>query len=309
MKAKHIELIGEQGYTTEEAMAILHDGASLRPEQEGADVGISSPIIPYDQIITGDCEQVLAGLPPGTARLTFADVPFNIGLDYPGYEDTMPAAEYLAKMEACFRGVQRVLTPDGSLFVAIGPQYQAELLVLLKGLGFHWRNSIIWHYTFGPCQQRKFTPSWTAIHYLTMDPTSFTFNWEAVAVPSARQLVYHDRRAQAKGKTPDDVWVLRPQTGEHFFTPKTDVWHVPRVAGTFRERLDHVCQMPLDLLTRIVRVASNPGDLVLDPVAGTGTTLVAAARENRRYLGIELDEQTAALARARLAQELQPTVG
>jgi site-specific DNA-methyltransferase (adenine-specific) len=254
-------------------------------------------------VLIGDCLDLLPTLPAGSADLVFADPPFNIGLDYPDHDDSLPPAEYLAWLEVRLRAACRVLSPTGSIFVAISTQYQAEVGVLLKGFGLHWRSTLPWHYTFGPCQRRKFTPSWVAIHYLTADRQRFTFNADAVKVPSARQRVYRDKRAKAGGKVPDDVWVLRPQDEPAAFRPDADVWHVPRVAGTFRERVGHVCQMPLPVLERIVRVASNPGELVLDPFTGTGTTLVAAKRHGRRWLGIDICPATAELARARVDAE------
>ena len=80
---------------------------------------------------------------------------------------------------------------------------------------------------------------------------------------------------------------------------------MPRVCGTFKERTGHPCQMPEAVLERIIRVSSNPGDLVLDPFAGSGTTLAAAKRLGRRYLGIELSPEYADRARRRLA-DIQP---
>jgi site-specific DNA-methyltransferase (adenine-specific) len=104
------------------------------------------------------------------------------------------------------------------------------------------------------------------------------------------------------------VWVLRPQEAEQLglFSPESDVWHVRRVNGTFHERRGHVCQMPVEVLERIVLATSNPGELVLDFHAGTGTTLAAAKRQGRRYLGVELCEATAEDARRRLAAEQPP---
>jgi DNA modification methylase len=264
-----------------------------------------------NSVLTGYCLRVLADLPAGSVQLCFADPPFNIGLNYPGPHDDMPAAEYLAWLGDRFAAVRRVLVPTASLFVAIGQTFQAEVLVMLKALGFHWRNTLIWHYTFGPCQRWKFTPSWTAIHYVTMHPQRFTFNTDAVRVPSARQTDYGDKRANATGKVPDDIWLLRPRAAERlgFFGPEADTWHIPRVAGTFRERQDHVCQMPVAILERIIAVASDPGDLVVDPFAGTGTTLVAAKRLGRQWLGVEKCERTAELARNRLANESLPLPG
>ena len=134
------------------------------------------------------------------------------------------------------------------------------------------------------------------------DPARFTFNGEAVRVPSARQTTYADRRANPAGKMPDDTWVLRPQEDERLFPPASDTWYVPRVCGTFKERTGHPCQMPEAVLERIIRVSSNPGDLVLDPFAGSGTTLATARRLGRRYLGIELSAEYAAAIRRRLEE-------
>ncbi len=107
----------------------------------------------FNHIITGDCRDVLPTLPAGCVDLLFADPPFNIGIDYAGYEDDRPAAEYLDWLRGCFTDCRRLLSPTASVWVAIGPKYQAEVNVLLKSLGLHWRDSVIWHYTFGPAQK------------------------------------------------------------------------------------------------------------------------------------------------------------
>ena len=102
------------------------------------------------------------------------------------------------------------------------------------------------------------------------------------------------------GKLPDDTWVLRPQEDDRFFSAEDDTWYVSRVCGTFKERVAHPCQMPEAVLERIIRVASNPGDVILDPFAGSGTTLAVAHRLQRRYLGIELSPEYAEQVRQRL---------
>ena len=87
-------------------------------------------------------------------------------------------------------------------------------------------------------------------------------------VPSARQTTYADRRANPAGKVPDDTWVLRPQEDDRFFAPEDDVWYVPRVCGTFKERTGHPCQMPEAVLERIIRVATSPGATALTRTCG-----------------------------------------
>ena len=265
--------------------------------------------MPWNRIESGDCLQILPELPAGSVDLAFADPPFNIGYEYDSYDDSRAKADYLKWTEGWLAAVQRVLSPTGSFFVAIGDEHVAEHKVRMDALGLTLRNWIVWHYTFGVNCTRKFNRSHAHILYYVADPQRFTFNADAVRVPSARQTTYADARANPKGKLPDDTWVLRPQEDARFFSPSDDTWYQARVCGTFKERRKaadsdetaHPCQMPEAVLQRIIRVASNPGDVVLDPFAGSGTTLAAAKRLGRQYLGIELSENYAAQVKERLA--------
>lgn len=261
-----------------------------------------------NEIITGDCVEVLATLPAGWADLVFADPPFNIGYDYDVYDDRRSRTDYLAWAERWLAAAVRALAPAGSFFLAIGDEYAAEYKVRLDSLGLTLRNWIVWHYTFGVACTRKFNRSHAHILYYVRDPKRYTFHADAVRVPSARLTTYADKRANPRGKLPDDTWVLRPQESDVHFRPDSDTWFVPRVCGTFRERTAHPCQMPEAVLDRIIRVATNPGDRVLDPFAGSGTTLVVAKRLGRRYLGVELSEVYADAARKRLQRvEFEPS--
>jgi site-specific DNA-methyltransferase (adenine-specific) len=261
-----------------------------------------------NDVLTGDCLRHLATLPAASVDLAFADPPFNIGYEYDVYDDRQSRDDYLAWTEKWLTAVRRVLRPTGSFYVAIGDEYAAELKVRMDALGLTLRNWIVWHYTFGVSCTRKFNRSHAHVFYYVVDPKCFTFNAEAVRVPSARQTTYADRRANPAGKLPDDTWVLRPQEEERCFPADSDTWYVARVCGTFKERTGHPCQMPEAVLERIVRVSSNPGDLVLDPFAGSGTTLATAKRLGRRYLGIELSAEYAERVRQRLVA-VRPEAG
>ncbi len=253
------------------------------------------------RILTGDCLGHLAQLRAGSVDLAFADPPFNIGYDYDVYDDKKSKAAYLDWTTRWIVAVRRTLKPTGSFYVAIGDEYAAELKVRLDEAGLTMRNWIVWHYTFGVHCTRKFSRSHAHIFYYVNDPKAFTFNAASIRVPSARQTTYADRRANPAGKVPDDTWVLRPQESADHFAADSDTWAVSRVCGTFEERTGHPCQMPEAVLDRIIRVSSNPGDLVLDPFAGSGTTLATARKLGRRYLGIELSEEYAEAVRQRLA--------
>jgi site-specific DNA-methyltransferase (adenine-specific) len=260
-----------------------------------------------DHIFTGDCLQVLPRLPEASVDLAFADPPFNIGYEYDVYHDRKGRSDYLAWTEQWLAAVRRVLKPTASFYVAIGDEYAAEMKVRLDAAGLVMRNWIVWHYTFGVHCTKKFTRSHAHIFYYVVDPKRYTFNADAVRVPSARQTTYADRRANPKGRLPDDTWVLRPQEDGRFFRPSEDTWYESRICGTFKERTGHPCQMPEAVLERIVLASSNAGDLVLDPFAGSGTTLAVAKRLGRRYLGVELSEDYAAAIRRRLGEVGVPT--
>jgi site-specific DNA-methyltransferase (adenine-specific) len=254
----------------------------------------------WDDVWAGDCLELLSKVPAGSVDLAFADPPFNIGYAYDQYHDRRSKGDYLAFADRWLKAVHRTLKPSGSMFVAIGDEYAAEHKVRLDGLGLHLRNWIVWHYTFGVSCTRKFNRSHAHIFYYVADPKHYTFNSDAVRVKSARQTAYADRRANPLGKLPDDTWYLRPQEADGHFAPDTDTWAVSRVCGTFHERTDHPCQMPEAVLERIIRVSTNPGDVVLDPFAGSGTTLAVAKRLRRQFLGMELSAAYADAIRERL---------
>jgi site-specific DNA-methyltransferase (adenine-specific) len=261
-----------------------------------------------NQIAQGDCVKLMNHSPEGWADLVFADPPFNIGYHYDGYDDQRKTEDYLQFSHDWMAAVHRILKPTGAFFLAIGDDYAADLAVIARRqLGFNLRNWIIWHYTFGQQMRVKFAKSHTHILYFTKDPKKFTFNPDAIRVASARQTTYHDLRANAKGKVPDDTWVLRPQEApEGYFEPGCDTWFISRVCGTFGEREGwHGCQMPIQVLNRIILSTSNPGDVVVDPFNGSGTTVVAAALLGRKYVGMEQSKEYVAHARKRLADAVK----
>lgn len=262
----------------------------------------TQPELPVTGLTTGDCIAEMKKLPEGSVDLAFADPPFNIGYKYDVYDDRRSVEEYLDWSEQWISQVQRVLKPTGAFWLAIGDEFAAELKVLAtRTLGLHCRNWVVWYYTFGVHCKSKFTRSHAHLFYFTKDAKKFTFNDGEIRVPSARMLVYGDKRANPKGRVPDDTWILRPQDVPESFSSEEDTWYFPRVAGTFKERAGfHGCQMPEQLLGRIIRCCSNEGDIVMDPFAGSGSTLVTAKKLGRQYLGFELSKDYTKQVRERL---------
>jgi site-specific DNA-methyltransferase (adenine-specific) len=257
-----------------------------------------------NQIHHGDCIAGMNGMPEGSVDLVFADPPFNIGYEYDVYEDSRSRHEYLDWSRAWIAAAHRVLKDDGTFWLAIGDDYAAELKLLSQEVGFHCRSWVIWYYTFGVNCKAKFSRSHTHLLYFVKNPAKFTFRADLLEnrIPSARQLVYADKRANSIGRLPDDTWILRPQDLEGCFSADEDTWYFPRVAGTFKERAGfHGCQMPEQLLGRIIRFCSNEGETVLDPFSGSATTLTVAKKLGRRFLGFDLSLEYVQRGRDRLA--------
>ena len=255
----------------------------------------------------GDCIALMREMPTGSVDLAFADPPFNIGYDYDQYDDEQSDEEYLDWSRAWMEEVHRLLTPTGTFWLAIGDEYAADLKVIAeRQIGFTTRSWVVWYYTFGVNCKRKFSRSHAHLFHFVKDPDQFTFNADdpQVRIPSARALVYGDKRANPKGRLPDDTWILRPQdfqSDKYGFDAMDDTWYFARVAGTFKERQGfHGCQMPEQLLGRIVRISSNPDDSVFDPFVGSGTTLAVAKKLGRTWSGCELSDEYVRYASERI---------
>jgi DNA modification methylase len=236
-------------------------------------------------ILPGDCLESLQTLERESVDLVVTDPPYNIGIDYGYGPDSDRRRDYDLWCERWVGWCYRALKPHGSLWIISGQEYGAFIDIAIQNAGMTVRNRITWHETFGVYCQKKFGRCSRPIYYAVKNQKRFTFNAEAVTIPSARQAKYGDKRANPAGKIMGDVW------------------QVNRVCGTFRERVAGVpTQLPEELVERIIGVSSNPGDTILDPFAGSGTTLAVAARMGRSGIGCELNPEYAKIAEARIAR-------
>jgi DNA modification methylase len=222
------------------------------------------------------------------ARLIFTDPPYNIGIEYGDHHnDSMEDSKFVSWCLSWMKSCTEKLTDDGSLWVMINDEFAADFVMNLRECGLHMRGWIKWYETFGVNCSNNFNRTSRHILYFVKNPKKFVFNETEVLRPSDRQTKYNDSRAQSSGKIEDDVW------------------QIPRLSGTCEERIpDFPTQLPLELVLRIVAVASEPGDLVLDPFNGSGTTGVASKRLHRKYIGIDASSKFISFAKARLENEV-----
>ena len=141
------------------ATGLLKVSGNLRETKFDYKASIKESV--FDKIFLGDCIPIMKTMPSGKIDLIFADPPYNIGIKYDTYNDKMPYDEYLDWSEQWLQECARILSDNGSIYVAINDDYAAELTLIMKKLGLNMRNWIIWHYT------NKVTPSlkfWQRTH-------------------------------------------------------------------------------------------------------------------------------------------------
>ena len=249
-----------------------------------ATVGKTCPVVrPAWSVIEGDCVEAMGGIEPVSVRLVFADPPYNLGIDYGNgpKADRLSPDRYLDWCRCWMAAAKRLLAPDGSMWVLSDPRWAGRFQSMLEDIGLHWWETIVWVETFGVYCETKFGRDHRSLFRFTLHQKRQVFHPERV--PSARQAKYNDRRANPAGRIPSNVWTIS------------------RVCGTFLERIpEFPTQLPLDLLSRVVTTASDPGDLVVDPFSGSATTGVACLELGRRYVGIELSTDYAEASLERL---------
>jgi len=265
------------------------------------------------RIILGDCLDVLGGLEDGCARLVYLDPPFNTGKvqqrtrlhtvrdadgDRKGFKGERYRTEvlgstawkdayddYLGFLAPRLAEARRILTPDGSLFFHIDPREAHYCKVLLDELfgRASFVNEIVWAYDYGARPRKRWPAKHDTIFWYARDPSRYVFRYDDIdRVPYLAPDLVGPEKA-ARGKTPTDVW-----------------WQTI-VSPTGAEKTGYPTQKPLKILERLVRVHSDPGDLVVDPFAGSGTAGEAAAKLGRSYVLIDANPEAVRVMADRLA--------
>ena len=249
------------------------------------------------RIIQGDCCAALRKLPPGSAQLIVADAPYFQVLEHGWDRQWRDADVYLVWSIEWLAGAMRVLRDDGLLycFGQLGKR-EHTFLHLMSEATRRWQfhDLITWDRVVGYNMRRdSFTPATELILVLRKSGKP-KFRKGAVREPYDAKTVAEYLR--------DPRYKDRVARERHLAAGKftTNVWRIPSLKGNSGEKCGHPAQKPLKLIERIVLSSSDPGDLVLDPFLGSGTTAVVAKKSGRRWIGIEREAGYVAMARRRL---------
>lgn len=243
------------------------------------------------QIIEGDCLTGMRALPSATFNLVVADPPYNLDKDFGPWKERERRGDWKDWTGQWLAEAHRVLSDRGNIFVYGVHRTQCWVQCMMFELGFSYRRQIVWHYDNG---------------FAGYGPRSLSACYETILwFSKTDQYIYHtirepyksQERLKYKIKKNGKTWTPNPEG-----RLAGDVWSFPTLAGRrFRdEKVNHPTQKPLSISRRIIRHFSDHDDVVLVPFVGSGTECVAAAMEDRRWLGFELNRDYIALAERRL---------
>jgi DNA modification methylase len=235
-------------------------------------------------VINDDCIAAMEKMEPESIDLIVADPPYNVRYKYNSYKDNLESIEYLEWQGRVMEAMDRVIKPTGSIFYLNYPEFNSLMYAWLffnKDIGIKPQEIITWVYNsnMGGHPLRKASRTWLWLSKVKKEPPVTMFYGEYIN--------HTDKRIQQlekEGRRPREI----------------DWWYFNQVKNVSKEKTEHPCQLPEKMLEKIVEATSAEGDVVLDPFAGSGSTLVVAKRLGRRYIGIESDEKYCQIIRGRL---------
>jgi adenine-specific DNA-methyltransferase len=252
-------------------------------------------------VYPGDCLELLRTIPDESLNLVVTSPPYNIGKEY---ERRLKLDAYLEQQAIVIKECVRCLSPKGSICWQVGNYVDNGAIIpldtvlypIFTELGLRMRNRIIWHFEHGLHCRRRFSGRYETIIWFTKSE-EYIFNLDSVRVPQ---------------KYPGKKHFKGPKTGEYSGNPlgknPGDLWIIPNVKSNHVEKTEHPCQYPVELIERLVLSMTNVGDWVFDPFLGTGTSIIASIRHNRRGAGAEVVPKYVDLAHQRIEQELAGTL-
>jgi site-specific DNA-methyltransferase (adenine-specific) len=274
-----------------------------------------------NQVIKGDCLDILKKIADQSVDLVYLDPPFytqrkhtqktrDNSMEYAFMDVWNNVGEYIAYLEPRIRESRRVLKNDGSLFLHCDKNASHHLRVMMDRVfgEDNFVNEIIW--TYGRWSNSKnglLNSHQNILFYSKME--NFKFNKVLTAYSPTTNL---DQILQARSRNVHNKSSYKRDNNgevvlgkEKLGVPLSDVWDIPFLNPKARERVGYPTQKPIVLMERIISLASNEGDIILDPFCGSGSTLVAAMLLGRKYIGIDVSREAVKLTKSRLLNPIR----
>jgi len=245
----------------------------------------------YQTLYHHSCDDLIPDFPDGMFDLILTSPPYNLGKEY---ESAQPFEDYLVWIESIIDMLVPKVAETGSICWQVGNYVnEGEIFPLdiyfypmFKKHGLYLRNRIIWHYGHGLHARNRFSGRYETILWFTRE--HYKFNLDAIRVP---QKYPNKKHYQGKKKG--------QRSGNPLGKNPSDVWEITNVKHNHPEKTSHPAQFPMALVERCLLATTDEGDIVLDPFAGTGTTLLVAKLYNRCAIGIEKEYEYTKIYRER----------
>jgi site-specific DNA-methyltransferase (adenine-specific) len=253
-------------------------------------------------LVGGDCIEALDRLPPRSVDLVFADPPYHLSnggttcqggrrvrVDKGSWDASRGVEADHAFQRQWLSACRRVLKPSGSIWVSGTQHVIFSVGYAMQELGFHLLNTVTWY-------KPNAAPN-LACRMFTHSTELLLWASPLRSRPLAHRFNYREMKARNGGKQMRDLWEVadRPAPGG-----EQVVWGLPTPGPREKVHGRHPTQKPLALLERVLAASAAPGDLVLDPFAGSSTTGLAALAAGCRYLGVEREPEYLKLGARRL---------
>lgn len=264
------------------------------------------------RLIQADVSDALEEIEGGSIQLVLTSPPYNVGKIYER-DVAMSLEQYIAWLTPVIDKICSKVSNTGSVcwqvgnFVRNGELFPLDYYfydIFIKN-GFKLRNRIIWRFNFGLHANKRLSGRYETLLWFSKSDM-YTFNLDKIRVPQLYPGKRHTSKKGASkagkpsgnplGKNPSDFWTF---SAEGCFV-EDPVWEIPNVKASHPEQTIHPCQFPHELAERCVLAFSDPGDRVLDPFIGAGTTAIAAIKAGRHAIGIDKSEEYIALTRQRV---------
>ncbi len=267
----------------------------------------------YGILYQGDCLKFLNSLPDACIDVVFADPPFNLGKDYgKGVDDNCPSQEYLAWSKLWLSESVRVLKPGGSLFIFNLPKWCIEYGAYLNQKEMLFRHWIACRMPKAFPRGKRMSPAhYALLYYPKGEPSVFNKVYTPIQLcrhcsGEIRDYGGHRKKLNPQGinlmdvwDSPEEVWedATSENTEETLWTEIEEIWSdIPPVRHRQHKKRGANELAPI-MLERIIAMASNPGQIVIDPFGGSGTTFYAAEKLHRYWLGTEIGDVQPAVKR------------
>ena len=262
------------------------------------------------QLFNDDCMNVFSSIPNNSISLIVTSPPYCMGKEYENITDDINS--FINLNSKVIKESIRVLKNGGSLCWQTGFHVKNSISIPLDIIIYNivekinseledkdkliLHNRIVWTFGHGLNSEKRFSGRYETILWFTKG-NEYSFDLDSIRIPQ---------------KYPGKKYSRGKKSGEYSGNPlgknPSDVWDIPNVKANHVEKTSHPCQFPVAIPQRLIKALTKPGDWIMDPFLGSGTTAVAAVLEKRRFIGSEIKKEYIEICKERIEKAIDGSI-